>query len=79
MMKTIEEVYDIFYIFDVDKTPTSLKEYFDCLPNVIHREYIKLWLLGRLVNWDVEWAIELEAFGFELSQFYILESARTFL
>ena len=69
MMKTIEEVYDIFYIFDVDKTPTSLQEYFDCIPNFVHREYIKLWLLGTLVDWDVEWAIELETLDLSYHNF----------
>ena len=57
----IEDKNDVYFVFDFhSNVPTSIEELETCLSNVKHRNYIKLWILGKLAEMRVHWSSTIE-------------------
>jgi Leucine-rich repeat (LRR) protein len=57
----IEDKKDVYFVFDFKKKiPTSIEELEASLSNVKHRNYIKLWILGKLAEVGVHWSSTIE-------------------
>jgi Leucine-rich repeat (LRR) protein len=55
-----EDEKDVYFVFDFNnKNPTSIEELEASLSNVKHRNYINLWILGKLAEVGVDWVIDI--------------------